>query len=298
MRKILAALLTAALALSLTACSALELLPDEFWEIMPYDSSGDNSKDEPDREPDFVIPSLPNAADIDFVIPLEEDFEFIDAGASGGFWKCYSCKRNIEIPSEIGGAALTVLSDNMFVDSYELVIVKIPDGVEKIGRHTFYGCRNLEGVFIPEGVTEIGSHAFCGCESLEGIVLPESLTKIGGDVFRDCTSLKSVVFPKSVTDIGGVTGGMFYNCTSLLNVDLGGTEYVGTDYFKNCGELRLVYLSDNIKSINRSAFKDCPNVKVVYKGKSYSGEKLEKLIKQMNDEYYKKYENGGDPFGR
>lgn len=286
MKRIFAALLTASSALGLTACGALEPFFDEFWE-----------EDVSDIEQGFELPSLPNAADIEFVIPPEEDFEFIDAGASGGFWRCFSRESNIEIPSEIGGTALTELSDNMFIDSYELVNVKIPDGVTKIGEHTFYGCRNLEAVFISEGVTEIGSYAFYGCESLEGIALPESLTVIKGDVFRDCTSLKSIVLPKSVTDIGGITGGVFYNCTSLLSVDLGSTEYVGTDYFKNCSELRLVYLSDSIKSINRAAFKDCPNVGVVYKGKSYSGEKLNRLIKQLNDEYDKKYESGGDPFG-
>ena len=39
----------------------------------------------------------------------------------------------------------------------------IPDGIEKIGDHWFWGSR-IKSVVVPASVKEIGVGAFCNCE--------------------------------------------------------------------------------------------------------------------------------------
>ncbi|MCL2062038.1 MAG: leucine-rich repeat protein [Firmicutes bacterium] len=65
-----------------------------------------------------------------------------------------------------------------------IVYVKIPASVKRIGNSAFYGCKNLEKVDIEgAGLEEIGNSAFYGCKNLKSFSIPASVTHIGSDAF-------------------------------------------------------------------------------------------------------------------
>ena len=85
--------------------------------------------------------------------------------------------------------------------------VKIPDGVEKIGRYAFSDCENLEYIIIPTSVTSILDEAFSYCIRLRSITLPDSITSIGENVFRNCYSLNTINLPWSEGEVAGAPWG-------------------------------------------------------------------------------------------
>ncbi len=111
----------------------------------------------------------------------------------GSFWykntyvqEVFCSDGTVELPSYS-------IEDGVLDCWYHLVSeVIIPEGVTKIGREAFSGCRLLASVSIPEGVTEIGNQAFNECETLSSVIIPCSVTKINPNAFRDCTSLKEI----------------------------------------------------------------------------------------------------------
>ncbi|MCR5214343.1 MAG: leucine-rich repeat protein [Eubacterium sp.] len=59
----------------------------------------------------------------------------------------------------------------------------IPDGVEKIGDHSFRNNDFIENLTIPESVKEIGNGAFYGMENLKSFNVPDSVEEIGDSAF-------------------------------------------------------------------------------------------------------------------
>lgn len=76
--------------------------------------------------------------------------------------------------------------------------VTLPDGVKKIGEHSFGANFSLTSIQLPNTVRSIGVSAFGKCESLEDVHLPERLTTIERSVFEDCRSLRTIEIPLSV----------------------------------------------------------------------------------------------------
>lgn len=60
--------------------------------------------------------------------------------------------------------------DNAFHSRRNLRCVVLPDGLERIGSQSFFGCSNLERVVVPASVKEIGVAAFNGCVNLREVV--------------------------------------------------------------------------------------------------------------------------------
>ena len=73
--------------------------------------------------------------------------------------------------------------------------VTIPDGVTKIEKNTFCGCKSLVNITIPDSVTEIGSMAFFECESLNNLVIPEKVANLGLNSFSGCKKLTKITAP-------------------------------------------------------------------------------------------------------
>lgn len=61
----------------------------------------------------------------------------------------------------------------------EITVVKVEEGVLKLGNQLFSECSNLTTVTLPEGLTEIGSNVFKKCKSLQNIQVPKTLQKVG-----------------------------------------------------------------------------------------------------------------------
>ena len=52
----------------------------------------------------------------------------------------------VEIPEQIDGVSVTELAEYLF-SGKSCQVIRIPLGVQKIGRYGFYNCRNLEELF-------------------------------------------------------------------------------------------------------------------------------------------------------
>ena len=53
----------------------------------------------------------------------------------------------------------------------EIEEIEIPQGIEILGKYTFYGCRSLKTLKLFDDVKEIGGGSFTGCSSLRNLVM-------------------------------------------------------------------------------------------------------------------------------
>lgn len=89
------------------------------------------------------------------------------------------------------GKAITGIASEVSGD------IVIPDGIEKIEDEAFKDNIKITGVECPESLREIGKHAFWGCKNLKEIKLNDGLTSIGVEAFIH-TDLESVDLPYTV----------------------------------------------------------------------------------------------------
>ncbi|MBE6666687.1 MAG: hypothetical protein E7607_00045 [Ruminococcaceae bacterium] len=144
----------------------------------------------------------------------------------------------LQIPSEIGGYAVTGIADNAFSKSSSEIYKKIT---------------------IPESVTIIGERAFEGCAGIE-IVVEGALRRVGEWAFDGCTGLKSVTFDENVELIAPES----FQSTGLTFVYIPeSVQAIEENAFSDCADLQRVILHAKNISILDSAFRDS-GIKAVY----------------------------------
>jgi len=147
-------------------------------------------------------------------------------------------------------------------------VLKIPEGVRIIGRHSFYNCQTIEKVIIPKSVEIIGYNPFSRCPLLslenhspnyiyengvlydktkseliyysltnreEEFVVPDTVKTIGRSAFYYCKTIKEIILPDSVTTIKKTA-------------------------FARCANLNKIRISKNLSRIEGLAFGDCTNL--------------------------------------
>ncbi len=124
-------------------------------------------------------------------------------------------------------------SKNKRVDS-----VKIPYGVEKIGKRAFHDAQFVKFIDMPNTVKEIDSEAFDFCIGLQYINLSSNLHTIGIRAFSFCQGLEMMKLPKSVECIKKEA---FANCWNLLVVITPKDIKLGEDVYYGCGCLKVNY---------------------------------------------------------
>ena len=151
----------------------------------------------------------------------------------------------------------------------------IPDGVT-IGSWAFSNS-GLESIDIPESMNEIPYHAFYGCKSLKSVTIPSTVTAIRGGAFVGCNALEHI----NISDITawcnmklGERGGSdfiweyAFDVTPLyLNgepveelVIPEGVEQIPDLAFYNCHSLKSVILPNSVGVIDMEAFEGCDNL--------------------------------------
>lgn len=68
----------------------------------------------------------------------------------------------------------------------EIEEIEIPQGIESLGKYTFYGCRNLKNLKLFGDIKEIGGGSFTGCSSLRKLVM--FLKEEGTSCIKDVVS--------------------------------------------------------------------------------------------------------------
>ena len=201
--------------------------------------------------------------------PDEQTYKLVSLG---------TCKADEIVVDKYNGKLVTSISESVFYGSaqnlksvtigrgvtnipnssfnyFNITKITIDDGVQSIGKETFYNCENLLQVNLPDSVTSIGKEAFWNCEKLESVFLGSGLTQIEKGVFMYCTALKNIIIPDNVESIGA---NAFSGCTNLGYVVIGkNVKKIARNAFSGCKKLR-VYGFDNIPDIRTDMFSVAP----------------------------------------
>lgn len=173
----------------------------------------------------------------------------------------------------IAASAINYISD---IDD-----ITIPDSVFYIGHQNFYAAifneenwsgdglyinnhlvaisENASGTFrVKEGtLTVTGSEYVDSNLEITSIILPDSVVGVGGGSFIRCESLKSIVISDNLRFIGFRA---FYD-GKLNSITFPATiEYIGTDAFGSCNDLRNIYFTETDGhhiSLGYSVFDGC-----------------------------------------
>lgn len=73
-----------------------------------------------------------------------------------------------------------------------------PKNITRIGKWSFYGCKNITNITIPRTVKEILEGAFSECIYLNTLKIPNSVKSIGGYAFWKCYELKKIYIENSI----------------------------------------------------------------------------------------------------
>jgi len=131
--------------------------------------------------------------------------------------------------------------------------IKLPEGLKRIERQTFFHCYNLDDIVIPESVTEIGRGAFVQC-GLERIKLPDNITRIESGAFGWCC-LQEVNLPENLSYIGT---GAFDNCSDLAGttgITVPGTVKKIPAFAFQETIFEYIHLSEGTEIIEAAAFR-------------------------------------------
>jgi hypothetical protein len=137
------------------------------------------------------------------------------------------------VPEEVDGCPVTELGnrDDPFANAEGYKILKrvqLPATLRIIGRNAFAGTL-IEELRIPEGVEKIGKRCVAHCENLKTVSLPQSVNELGPELFDGCANLEIVNIP---TGIRRITKAMFdseylgEDCPNLKHVYIDGRDTV------------------------------------------------------------------------
>ena len=228
---------------------------------------------------------------------LAFDYAVDDEGTA---WivRCESSASSIDIPSSIGGHAVSAIGGHAFSTCYSLEHVLIPEGITSIGKYAFMNTALVE-VALPSTLRIIGDNAFYKCSKLTEVVLSDHLESIGSSAFRE-SALSALSIPASVSFIGqnafkdtGIVcngqdqtlfidpqnndyileGGALYKrlddglvLIQVLDVNatafsaLPGTTRIAAKAFANLKRIERVVLPEGTHSIGEKAFSGCSSL--------------------------------------
>ena len=161
----------------------------------------------------------------------------------------------IVIPAQIDGRDVTVIGG--FANEEEITSVVIPDTVREISNNAFVNCFNITSVKMGANVEIIGDFAFGG--DIEEIELPETLKIIGENAFSGMP-FKIINIPSQVEEIGA---GAFYG-TDIESLTIpGNVKIVGKEAFYYCDKLKNVVIEEGVETIENEVFSDCTSLKTI-----------------------------------
>ena len=255
MKKILAILLVALLAISLVACA-----PEE----------------ENNNELDAYVPPVTT-----FKIETGT-LSFKEGAAESAVISGYTgiaTAHEIEIPEKMNDREVSGIGAQAFYYCTALTTVKLPSTVTFIDDYAFAGCTSLETIVIPASVTRIGKLAFHGCTSLKSVVFLGTNVEIIDDfAFNDCTALEEITLPEGLKSIGNQA---FGDCKLITSVTMPSTlESIGELAFIGCEKLvgdGCIALSASITQIAEFAFGGISKNCLSAPDGSYAAEYISKL---------------------
>ena len=123
------------------------------------------------------------------------------------FFFCDDGKTITGVASEVSGDiaipdGVEKIADEAFKDNIKITVVECPDSLCEIGKHAFWGCKNLKDIKFNEGLTSIGVEAFIHT-GLESVDLPSTLDFLDWTPF-ECKMNVHYLNEHFYSDINGV----------------------------------------------------------------------------------------------
>ena len=161
------------------------------------------------------------------------------------FYCCYAID-NVILPDSV-----TRIDDWAFFYCRSLEYIELSKNLSYIGEYSFEGC-SIKGLTIPNNVETISKHAFFGCRKLVRVQLPNSVTSLKYRAFSECVSLETINIPNSVLDIGNEA---FYNCKKLSSVIIPeGVLSIGEQAFDGCTSLNMIMIPKSVNNMYENSF--------------------------------------------
>ena len=159
----------------------------------------------------------------------------VDEGDDGDIFFYRGGRAPQHITHVLIDKSVNEIVDGVFSDCRNLLQVDTHDGIRRVGREAFAGCRSLRRINLISAVV-IDFKAFSTCLNLESVEFGDRLETIGSDAFG-WTSLTHAKLPSIIT----IRDSAFYNCQRLADVELSERlETVGRQAFKYCEGLQRI----------------------------------------------------------
>lgn len=179
--------------------------------------------------------------------------------------------RQVDLP-----ASLRFIGRRAFSKCLRLEELRLPDSVEEIDVEAFKECASLRGIEFGKGLQKIQARAFWYCSRLEKVELPESVQLIASRAFEGCSALRQVAIrnPGAEMDEYVFSETPYWNrlleraeqcgigklgatpqCPETLILPEGMVHIDMWAYSKS--RIRKAILPGSLRTIGRSAFRDC-----------------------------------------
>ena len=213
MKKILALLLVAVLALTMIACKK--------------DETGTNGQND-----DAVLSEELIYENFKYSVNDDGNYE-ITGYVFGGVELL-----DITVPDDIEGRPITGIAADAFKGAKNIKSIVLPASLEYIGDYAFYDCDYITAVELPDSVISVGVGAFQSCDTLADVTFSKNLLLISDFAFKDCIALTDFALPEGLISIGI---GSFDGCKAITAVTLPSSVVrLGDTAFYGCSNLASV----------------------------------------------------------
>lgn len=139
-----------------------------------------------------------------------------------------------------------------------LTSLVLPESVTSLGAFALAGCSGLSDLFLHQHIDSIGNWAFVSCSGLTTITIAGPISTIGEYTFAGCSKLTSVNLPASVRSIQKFA---FASCTGITSLSLPATlDSIAMYAFVSCQKLNALTIPSSVASIGSYAFAGCASL--------------------------------------
>ncbi len=157
--------------------------------------------------------------------------------------------------------------------------VRIADSVHSVMEDAFIGFSGMQSLCVSENVRYIAPSTFLNCRNLKEVtvcegnsyltVTDDTVINRNGEVVKIHPSFATDIPAKrelddAATKITSCNDKEFRGNKKLTSIHIDSISVIGKECFKNCINLKSVWLSDTVTEIKASAFEGCTNLEYVY----------------------------------
>lgn len=186
---------------------------------------------------------------------------------------------NITIPKSVTSIGNSAFSGD---SSIEKVVFEGTSNLETMGKSVFSNCTLLRKVVgdgndvygnnestLPISVKSFGDGIFSGCSSLQSFRVTTNFKYIPKSTFENCKKLENVEFDEG-SNCSKIDYKAFSGCVSLVTFRTPQcTTSFGQYAFQNCSLLAKIIVSDNLSSVDKCCFSNCPRLSLAPASKEY-----------------------------